>query len=48
MCVIVIFVSLAWSWAIIEWIRAPYFDEDINNKNNDYTIKSNDSYNKDV
>lgn len=44
----IIFVILILIWIITEWINAPYFDEYSNNKNNDFTIKSNDTYNKDV
>ena len=41
---VIIFV-LIWVWVIVEWINAPYFEDD---KNNDFTTKPNDSHNKGV
>jgi hypothetical protein len=44
---VIIFV-LIWVWVIVEWINSPYFDENTNNKNDDFTTKPNDTHNKGV
>ena len=44
----IIFVLLIWVWLIAEWINAPSYDEHTNKKNNDSTVKPNDTHNKDI
>ena len=39
----IIFVALVWVWLLSEWINAPHFDESINRKHDDSTVKSNDT-----
>lgn len=39
----IIFVVLVWVWLLSEWINAPHFDEYTNTKDDDSTVKSNDT-----
>ena len=43
----IIFVLLVWVWIIVEWINAPFIDDNTN-KDDDSAIKSNDTNSKGV
>jgi hypothetical protein len=43
----IIFVLLVWVWVIVEWMNAPFIDDNTN-KDDDSAIKSNDTNNKGI
>jgi hypothetical protein len=43
----IIFVLLVWVWIIVEWINAPLINDNTN-KDDDSTIKSNDTNSKGI